>query len=183
MGPLALGADAVWFLSGNQTVSRIDRASATVVARIRYSGQPSGVAQPSIAVGEQGVWVSAADGATGGALTRIDPRTNKPVATVAVPAAGAVVAGLGGVWVADQWYDTESVWKIDDGSNRVVGSIRVGPLPFGIALGAGAVWATSTDGTVSRIDPASRSVIRKIRVGGTPLGIAVGAGLVWVAIA
>ena len=183
MGPLALGAGAIWFLSGNQTVSRIDTTSATVVARMRYSGQPSGVAQPSIAVGEQGVWVSTPDGATGGALTRIDPGANRPVATVLVPGAGPVVAGLGGVWVADQWYDTESVWKIDPGSNRVVGSIRVGPLPFGIALGAGALWATSTDGTVSRIDPASRNVTRKIRVGGTPLGIAVGAGLVWVAIA
>ena len=183
MGPLALGAGAIWFLSGNQTVSRIDPATATVVARMRYGGQPSGVAQPSIAVGEQGVWVSTPDGASGGALTRIDPSTNEPVATIPVPASGPVVAGLGGVWVADQWYDTESVWKIDPGSNRVVGSIRVGPLPFGIALGAGAVWATSSDGTVSRIDPASRQVTRKIRVGGTPLGIAVGAGLVWVAIA
>ena len=158
MGPLARGAGAVWFLSGNQTVSRIDVASATVVARMRYDGQPSGVAQPSIAVGEQGVWVSTPDGASGGALTRIDPGTNEPVATLPVPAAGPVVAGLGGVWVADQWYDTESVWKIDPGSNRVVGSIRVGPFPFGIALGAGAVWATSTDGLVSRIDPASRNV-------------------------
>ncbi len=183
VGPLALGADAVWFLSGNQTVSRIDRASGTVVARMRYNGQPSGIAQPSIAVGEQGVWVSVNDGASGGALTRIDVRTNELVATVAVPGAGAVAAGLGGVWVADQWYDTESVWKIDTGSNRVVGSIRVGPLPFGIAVGAGAVWATSANGTVSRIDPASRTVIRKIPVGGTPSGIAVGAGLVWVAIA
>jgi YVTN family beta-propeller protein len=181
MGRVAFGADAVWFLSGNLTVSRISPASATVIARVRYSGQGSGVSQPSIAAGEDAVWVSAVGGVRGGVLTRIDPRTNERVTTVQVPAAGPVVAGLGGVWVADMWFEGESVWQIDPGANRAVRSIHVGPLPLGIALGAGAVWVTTSDGTVSKIDPTSRKVIARIRVGGTPSGIAVGEGFVWVA--
>jgi YVTN family beta-propeller protein len=181
MGAVAFGADAVWFLSGNQTVSRIDAASATVAARIRFEGQVAGIELPSIAAGEDGVWVSAGGGVPGGVLTRIDPATNEQVAALEVPGAGPVAAGLGGVWIADQWYDSQSVWQIDSGVNRVVRSIRVGPLPFGIALGEGAVWVTTSDGMVSRIDPTTSKVVRQIRVGGTPFGIAVGDGFVWVA--
>jgi DNA-binding beta-propeller fold protein YncE len=182
IGPVAFEADSVWFLSGNQTVSRIDAASGTVVASMRYEGLVSGIEQPSVTAGEGGVWVSASGGTPGGVVTRIDPRTNARVATVEVPAAGAVVAGMGSVWVADRWYPSESVWQIDPDSNRPVGSTQVGPLPLGIAVGENAVWATSSDGFVSRIDPASGKVVARIRVGGTPSGIAVGEGAVWVTV-
>lgn len=69
---------------------------------------------------------------------------------------------------------------IDTKSNRVVADIPVGNGPTRIAIGAGAVWATSErERAVLRVDPKSKSV-QRIPVG-DPSGIAVGGEAVWVA--
>lgn len=68
----------------------------------------------------------------------------------------------------------------------MIGTLVVGDHPSGIAVGAGAVWVASADGTVSRIDPSAAQglgqVVRTIHVGGTPNGIAVGDEKVWVSV-
>jgi peptide/nickel transport system substrate-binding protein len=70
---------------------------------------------------------------------------------------------------------------IDTNSNRLVSDVSLGAWPTRIAVGEGAVWATSEqERSVLRIDPGSKSV-QRIPVGGEPSGIAVGAGAVWVA--
>ena len=54
--------------------------------------------------------------------------------------------------------------------------------PTEIAVGAGAVWITSSSNrTVSQLDPRSGHVVQTIPVGGGPSAIAVGHGAVWVA--
>ena len=58
---------------------------------------------------------------------------------------------------------------------------EVGGRTVAVAVGAGAVWAPSDDGSVVRIDPATGETER-IDVGGAPTGIAIGAGLVWVSV-
>ena len=58
---------------------------------------------------------------------------------------------------------------------------EVGGRTFAVAVGAGAVWAPSEEGSVIRIDPTTGDTER-IDVGGAPTGVAVGAGLVWVSV-
>jgi class 3 adenylate cyclase len=55
-GPIALSHDAVWFLSGNATLSRIEPRAGRVQARVRHGGEP-GQSLAYVAVGEGGVWV------------------------------------------------------------------------------------------------------------------------------
>ncbi len=70
---------------------------------------------------------------------------------------------------------------IDTNSNRLVSDVSLGAGPTKIAVGEGAVWATSEqERSVLRIDPGSKSV-QRIPVEGDPSGIAVGARAVWVA--
>ncbi len=59
--------------------------------------------------------------------------------------------------------------------------IEVGRGPLRLAVGEGAVWATSAaDGTLARIDADTREVIGELRLGRGISGVAVGEGFVWV---
>jgi branched-chain amino acid transport system substrate-binding protein len=63
-------------------------------------------------------------------------------------------------------------------------TVKVGRGVDTVAVGAGAVWAASSElGTVSRIDPDSNEMTATVKVPGTPSGLAVGAGRVWVSVA
>lgn len=68
------------------------------------------------------------------------------------------------------------------GGVSVSAPIAVGRGPLHLAVGQGAVWATSApDGTLSRIDPATRKPLgAPLRLGRGVSGVAVGAGSVWV---
>jgi DNA-binding SARP family transcriptional activator/streptogramin lyase len=178
-GAIAFDGETVWFASGNTTLSRIDARSGRIVARLRYRGRPRYHAT-EIAVGEGAVWVLAA----ARDLTRIDPRTNETVAASTVTARGPIAAGLGSVWLVDT--PSGTVWQVDPGptftSNLPIKSIRVGQNPVDVAVGGGAVWVASADGTVAKIDPTTARVVRTIRVGRSLGGIAVGEGAIWVAV-
>jgi YVTN family beta-propeller protein len=77
-------------------------------------------------------------------------------------------------------YITESaasnVKVVDTASQAVVANIRVGALPFGVAVSVGTsrVYVTNlADGTVSVIDALSNAVIATIAVGSSPTGVVV----------
>src|SRR4029077_7962282 len=70
---------------------------------------------------------------------------------------GLALAG-GSLWVANRASD--SISRIDQVTNRVVATIKVGAGPLGVTVSGGAVWvANNGDGTVSRIDPTTNGVI------------------------
>ena len=63
-----------------------------------------------------------------------------------------------------------------------VKSIPVSGAPINVVFAQDAVWATSSDGSVSRIDPATNKVSARIAVGAGQLGgVAFGDGSIWVA--
>jgi YVTN family beta-propeller protein len=115
-------------------------------------------------------------------LWRLDARTGKILATIALPFPPRTVAFGGGVvWITDPLGDR--VVPIEPASNRVGAGIRVGLGASGVAATDTAVWvANSLDGTISRVDPRARRVVATIQVGGLPKELAVSAGAVWVAV-
>ena len=176
-GAIATGLGAVWFASGNATITRIDSGSGRVAARTRHRGLTFDDFS-QLAVGEGAVWVSSCCSV----VTRIDPRTNS-VAAVLEGFGGPIAAGLGGVWLAAA--EEGLVWRIEPSDRRRANfpsrTISVGPNPLGVAVGEGSVWVANGDGTISRIDPESYDATT-IRVGRSVAGIAVGEGAVWVAV-
>jgi DNA-binding beta-propeller fold protein YncE/predicted Ser/Thr protein kinase len=75
-----------------------------------------------------------------------------------------------------------AILLLGGGGPSVSEPIAVGRGPLHLAVGQGAVWATSApDGTLSRIDPATREPLgAPLRLGRGVSGVAVGAGSVWV---
>jgi YVTN family beta-propeller protein len=186
-GPLVLAKGALWFLSGDTTLSRIEPTTGQVEARIRHKGL-AGVAPAFVAADSEAVWVYGTR-----ALTRIDPESNEIVSSVELgvtgrgnTAAGPIAAGLGSVWIADN--ANNQVLQVAPGSASgstapsVVRTIAVGGPPIGVAAAAGALWVAVENGTVVRADPNSGDVTKRITVGGTLGGIYADAHSVWVAV-
>ena len=106
-----------------------------MIARVEVTGNPQ-----RLTFGYGAVWVTNANGT----VSRIDPASNRVVATIRMPRPGhhpeAIAAGAGMVWVAAS---AGSVWRIDPASNRVVGKVDTGRLlykPIGLAVEDDAVW-------------------------------------------
>ena len=178
-GPMVLARGALWFLSGDLTLSRIDPRTGQVEARIRTKGF-AGVAPAYVAADSDAVWVYG-----GAALTRIDPESNEIVSSLEITGGGAIAAGLGSVWVAD--VQNNQVLQVAPESAvgsapSVIRTIAVGGRPIGVAAAAGALWVAVDNGTVVKADPSSGGVTKRITVGGTLGGIYADDHSVWVAV-
>lgn len=126
------------------------------------------------------MWVTNYNGNT---VSRIDPRTNRVVARIAVGSEpGGLAAGAGAVWVANDL--DASVMRIDPATNGVTNTIRhVGQDPRELAFGLGSVWVSSVnDQLVSRIDPRSRRVDMHVHVDGEPQSLHEAGGRMWVSL-
>ncbi len=185
---LAAGDGAVWVavLRGTkQVVLELGPEVGDLRREIPY-GAPAASPAPGslqpLAVGAGAVW--AIDLAVGG-VWRIDPhsgtrRTRRKLAEGLD--AFALAAGDGAVWVASP----SGVTKIDAVTGNELGSVSSGSQARGetasVALGADAVWFTSSSGqTLAKIDPQSVSTAETFPVGRGPSGVTVGGGAVWVA--
>jgi class 3 adenylate cyclase/DNA-binding beta-propeller fold protein YncE len=178
-GPMVLARGALWFLSGDTTLSRIQPRTGQVEARILRKGF-AGVGPAFVAADSEAVWVYG-----GGALTRIDPESNEVVSSVEITASGPIAAGLGSVWVADR--QNNQVLQVAPESAlgsapSVVRTIAVGGTPIGVAAAGGALWVALSEGTVVKADPSSGAVTERITVGGTLGGIYADDQSVWVAV-
>ena len=138
---------------------------------------PSGAVD--VAVGRGAIWVSGF-----GRMTRLDPGTDRVVATVRTPGTedySHVAVGLGAVWVTS---DGGTLYRIDPKSNRVVGTIPVGGPIVGVATGGGYVWVTRPTegiGELIRVDPATNRVTgAPIDAGPGPIAALYGFGALWV---
>ncbi|MEX2555688.1 MAG: hypothetical protein WEB06_08650 [Actinomycetota bacterium] len=209
---LAAGEDAVWAiqrdLSGG-TLVRIATRTNKVVARIAL-----GLAPLSVAVGEDAVWVTNSRGCSSfvscdpeasplpepfpeqNSLMRIDPRTNRVVATVRMKDPIDVATGFDAVWVtaAEETGTGIALVRVDPRSNLVSARVSLGEsgvLAF-VATGEGSVWVTTVPESnggaartrVHRIDPSTNTIVETIEVAGMdgPAALAVGEGAVWVAV-
>ena len=182
---LAAGFGSIWVpLCGDRpnvengakpALARVDIKSNALVATI-----PVGIAnsEGGLATSPDAVWVLSDNKST---LSRIDPKTNKVAAEIAVaPGSVACVFGDGAIWISSP--DKSVVTRVDIASNSVSDTVPVGPKPRFMTVGAGSVWTLNQgDGTVSRVDMKTRKLVTNIEVG-IPGGggeLAFGEGHIW----
>jgi len=146
-----------------------------VTAKLSIPGSPDWVG-----IAPDAVWIS---NATKNSISRIDPASNKIVATVPVseaPCSGLAV-GFGSVWVPS--CGDARIDRVDAATNKVVAQIPtpVGDSEGGIAAGEGGVWMVADEaGTLLHIDPARNAIAARIKTAPGSFVPAVGAGSVWV---
>jgi len=138
----------------------------------------------AIALGEGSVWVA---NRLSRSVSRIDPGTDKVVATIELSGVGfpsSMAVGEGGVWVL-QWgplVEHPVIDRIDPSRNRVSATIQDPAFDVGVVTaGAGAVWATGTGGRLVRIDPGTNEVRLLVDLHINMGGIIVADGSLWVA--
>ena len=147
---LAASDRAVMVLTSESGVAyQIDPATNRVAASIPVCRGSNAVAYAAGAF-----WI----GCDEGQLLRIDPVTHRVAATVGLGgqagSAGWVAVDGSVVWVANLG---DTLFRVDPQSNTVVGSGSVtgpaGSYITDLAVGPGAVWLTTSQGTLVRFDP------------------------------
>jgi YVTN family beta-propeller protein len=154
---------------GQGDVERLDPARNTVVKRWRLA-QATGV------VGAFGsVWAAGTDG-----VLRIDPASDKLVATISVSGGGGwTAASADAVWVTTP----AGVARIDPQTNAVVATVALSGAPF---LGdpdvlGGMLWVPQIrKSSIAVIDPASNTVVQTIKAGAGPFVVTQIGGEAWV---
>ena len=99
-----------------------------------------------------------------GRLSRIDPATNKVIATVEVGGGhiGPALEAAGKVWVMTA--DESKIVAIDPATNQTLGSIDCGcEDEGGLTWVGGVVWFQAPDGMWWQIDPHAYTVIKKVK--------------------
>jgi virginiamycin B lyase len=150
-GELAIGDRTVLVWTGHDSgvADQIDPATNRVAARI-----PVCRGSNAVASGAGAFWITCDEGT----LLRVDPVTHRVAATVGLGgqagSAGRVAADGSVVWVTNLG---DTLFRVDPQSNTIIGSLPVtGPAAANItdlAVGPGAVWLTTSDGTLIRFDP------------------------------
>ena len=152
---IAGGYGAVWVVTQEGDVLRVDTATNKIIATIPLGGATQ---TRSIAAGEGAVWVSYDQ-----TVQRIDPETNEIVATIDISGgAGQIAAGLGSVWVGqNSATGNGSVVRIDPATNAIVTTVPIDIDFESLAVGDGAVWVKGTapgSARIARVDAATNSV-------------------------
>jgi YVTN family beta-propeller protein len=136
-------------------------------------------------VGEGAVWVP---NAGSGTVSRIDPQTNKIVATIPIGKAdpnnevfvpSRVTIGDGYVWAAKN--DDDSIVQIDPKINEVVATFPIGVEPFALAVDHGILWVSSRfENSIVKVDINTQQIVATISNVTDPTAIAVTKNAVWV---
>jgi branched-chain amino acid transport system substrate-binding protein len=168
---LAVTDDAVWAVTPDYAVVRIDVATGGVTATSRA------VPAVAVAAGGAGVWALGADGR----VARLDDRTARPTGRARIPVpVTSIAVGDDAAWVTSAI--DGSLWRVAGESSPALGSIALASGAGDVAVGAGSVWVVnSLAGTLSQVDPDTATVTRTIELEGVPRSVAVDGETVWVA--
>jgi DNA-binding SARP family transcriptional activator/ABC-type transport system substrate-binding protein/streptogramin lyase len=181
---LRFGGGALWSVSSDGELTRLDPATGKVVARLGLGVNPGG-----LAAGGRSVWVTDAHSPT---LYRIDPALNVPAQRMSLPMHGVVTTqtnevavGAGSVWVGHGQFNPGAwVERLDPATGRVEHRFSVlGGGAEALAFGEGALWVGSPGpGELRRIDPRTNELSLVARLHGELCCVAAGGGYVWAAI-
>ena len=155
----------------SDSISVVDAVGSAVLATVRVGRKPTGVA---VHPDGSRVYVACRDSH---AVTIVDAERNAPIATIALPARsspeGLAVAPDGRrVYVCA--LDGNALVVLDTASNALVGSARLGPGPYAVAVhpSGSPVYVTTTDSVVV-VDAATNAAVGAIAVERWPRGIAI----------
>lgn len=177
-----------------ETVQAQNSSAASDVSKpgVKEVQVPFASIKPSatIKIGGTADWVLVTDDAVWVASTkpyavfRIDPATNKIVATVKVSgeACSGLAFGFGSIWVPICGEKPELV-RIDGAKNTVSGTLPIAPAApeGGIATSEDSVWiVTDKNGTLNRIDPSTNSVRQRISIPPGSYNPVFSNGIVWI---
>jgi streptogramin lyase len=129
---------------------------------------------------DEHVWVSNSPKHT---VTRIDPKSNTIVETIAVgknPCSG-LAAGFGSLWVPN--CGDPSLSRIDLKTGKVTATLplTIGDSEGGLAAGTGSVWLmTDAKGTLARLDPETNKVVAEIIAAPGSFAVAHADNTVWI---
>lgn len=172
-GEIALCAGSLWSIDTIfDVLARADVATGDVTATVDLGVRPLG-----IACGTNAIWVTN----TGdGTVSRVDPQTEKVVATIKVPNAYLVAAGDSAVWVSVRPARAASgaVVRIDPTTNLVVARVSVGNEPAGLTL-VGDTLYVSMAGEPTVVQVRADSVTARIGLPAKATGITAVAGSIW----
>jgi streptogramin lyase len=125
-----------------------------------------------------GVWIHNFDI---GDILRVDPQSSKVVATIPLtPGAGRQESDGGILWVVSHDDSSSTLWKIDENTNKIVGTTSLSYPNTFMALSPGAIWLGSI-GTaqITRIDSQTNQVVATISIADAPGWLSYGAGSLW----
>jgi DNA-binding SARP family transcriptional activator/ABC-type transport system substrate-binding protein len=177
------GNGALWSVSADGELTRLDATTGKEVARLGLGIEPAG-----LAVGAGSVWLTDRHSPT---VYRIDPTVNQRVAPVTLPMkdvvtdlTGEVAVGAGSVWVGHGGFNPGAwVERLDPATGRLQKrfSILAGDVDH-LAFGDGALWVASTpSGELRKIDPRSNHVVFMRPLQADLCCVAAGGGYVWAA--
>jgi YVTN family beta-propeller protein len=172
---IAVGSGSAWVANHRAaSVSRIDTATNVVSAVI--AADQLCCSPQAVATSPGAVWVTMPD-PDKRHVVRIDPATNRVVATIGVgDNGGRLTVTEDAIWAAT---NTRTVKKIDPATNSVVSIVDAGAVASGAAAGLGSIWVTDVGDSLIRIDPTGNRVVGELRIPGAVFP-AVGEGAVWV---
>jgi YVTN family beta-propeller protein len=121
-----------------------------------------------VAVGRGAVWVA---NSGEGTVSRIDPASNRVVATVRIAPPDAMLA------LGCSYGTSAAIHQTPHGSF----TIRACDLPRAVAVAPGAVWAAKNDDeSIVRIDPATNRIVARVSIHANAWYIAATATAVWI---
>ena len=134
-----------------------------------------------VLVTENAVWVASTKPF---AILRIDPATNKIVASIKIPgeACSGLASGFGSIW-APICGKQPALVRIDAAKNEINATLPVSPAgPEGsISASDDSVWlVTDQNGTLVRIDPSTNSVRQEISISPGSYNPIFSNGIVWI---
>ena len=176
---ISVFGDSVWVAAHRGgTITRLNEPSGAVVVEVKVGNTgrsgPQGVTATADAV-----WVGIPNTE---AVVRVDPATNKVVATIPVATSpcGGIAATDEAVWVSS-CFDDEKIIRIDPRTNTVVGEFSIGGHNGGPVVVNGYPWFP-VDNRLVRFNPTTNEVDGVVQFTDAfqGFGTAVGFGSVWV---
>jgi virginiamycin B lyase len=176
---ISVFGDTLWVAQHRGgAVTRLEEPSGSVVTEIK-AGLTGRAGPQGVTATADAVWVGIPNTE---AVVRIDPATNKVVATIPVTTSpcGGITATDDAVWVSS-CFDDEKVIRIDPRSNQVVGEFSVGGNNGGASVVNGYPWFPVGNRLI-RFNPTTNEVDGVVEFADAfqGFGSAVGFGSVWV---
>ena len=169
---LAVGEGAVWVRSGAR-LWRLDPATNTMADRTGDWEVGGGMA-----VADGLLWLAGVTRSGAGQLLRVVPATSRVVDRFPTAGDGALGVGGGSVWQAG--ISSQTIYRYDPSSKRLLAEIPVGVVAKHLTADAQSLWVSSDSGRVTRIDMATNTVTGTFQLAGRAPAVAVGHGSVWI---